>query len=544
MGKETSCTSRQLLQLTVQKITRTFYNKHIQQDDDSDSEAEDDHRAHSTPARSVAALSRGVTADYEDSNNATAGPSTPAGSDGGLTSRGPGTGRKRGSYMKDGPTVYKLIKPCMRAIREARSEDGRNREIAGIFQTLPDRRDFPDYYRVVKYPISLSEIENKMVSRKYDTSDEFFADLERMCDNAMIYNEDESEVWRDARQIRSLAAAQRDMVQERLRQPSAKAPVAKAKSHAMTPARYGMPSPPVPYGGHVQQPPGMHFADPRSPWAGQQPHHITPPGAHAHLHTPLPLHAQHAQPQHYVPQYSTPPVASPAPAPSTPFLPQLPQGVVTEQVVASLGQYPAHEQQAWINSLPPLALSIYRQMIAANEARKRGAPPPVTEPAQPPPPPEPVVTIPAIQFFDFAFSDTATVPTPLPSAVGTPAILSPAPEVPASQPLRSAIRLYNLPGVRAHAVAIPGKTVELELTAWVKPSDKTAGRLPEISLRVNGTNVPSSNVINTGTDNPAGVRWTVPVSKTRIDYKLEFVVIAAKSGSAPETSAIIVNRQY
>ena len=32
-------------------------------------------------------------------------------------------GKKRGSYMKDGPTVYKLIKPVLKLIRDAKSKE-------------------------------------------------------------------------------------------------------------------------------------------------------------------------------------------------------------------------------------------------------------------------------------------------------------------------------------------------------------------------------------------------------------------------------------
>jgi len=36
---------------------------------------------------------------------------------------------------------------------------GSGRQIAGIFMELPDRRIFTDYYRTIKEPISLKEIE-------------------------------------------------------------------------------------------------------------------------------------------------------------------------------------------------------------------------------------------------------------------------------------------------------------------------------------------------------------------------------------------------
>ena len=31
--------------------------------------------------------------------------------------------KKRGSYMKEGPTVYKLVKPIMKAIKDAQSRE-------------------------------------------------------------------------------------------------------------------------------------------------------------------------------------------------------------------------------------------------------------------------------------------------------------------------------------------------------------------------------------------------------------------------------------
>jgi hypothetical protein len=118
-----------------------------------------------------ASTSRGAEPD-------TAGPSG-ASADGGeaeTTGTQPGSGRfrKRGSYMKDGPTVYKLVKPILKAIKEANSREwvethwsrqttadlsGSGRQIAGIFMELPDRRIFTDYYRTIKEPISLKEIE-------------------------------------------------------------------------------------------------------------------------------------------------------------------------------------------------------------------------------------------------------------------------------------------------------------------------------------------------------------------------------------------------
>jgi hypothetical protein len=39
------------------------------------------------------------------------------------------------------------------------TNSGSGRQISGIFMELPDRKDLPDYYKVIANPISLSDIE-------------------------------------------------------------------------------------------------------------------------------------------------------------------------------------------------------------------------------------------------------------------------------------------------------------------------------------------------------------------------------------------------
>lgn len=41
----------------------------------------------------------------------------------------------------------------------ANGASGSGRDISAIFMELPDRKDIPDYYRTIKNPISLEEIE-------------------------------------------------------------------------------------------------------------------------------------------------------------------------------------------------------------------------------------------------------------------------------------------------------------------------------------------------------------------------------------------------
>jgi hypothetical protein len=59
--------------------------------------------------------------------------------------------------------------------------------------------------------------QDRMVARKYDTWEEFFADADLMCANAMAYNEDGSEVFQDASQIKVSTGAVRRAVRGAIR---------------------------------------------------------------------------------------------------------------------------------------------------------------------------------------------------------------------------------------------------------------------------------------------------------------------------------------
>lgn len=107
-------------------MTRTFYSQQTtpdKPDSDSDAEQEGEPKVEPTPDVDEDGFDGYGDGDVDMSG---AGPSEAGdGTDGhgdadstGVRSSVP---RKRGTYMKDGPTVYKLIKPVLKAIKEARS---------------------------------------------------------------------------------------------------------------------------------------------------------------------------------------------------------------------------------------------------------------------------------------------------------------------------------------------------------------------------------------------------------------------------------------
>ncbi|KAG0436382.1 Chromatin structure-remodeling complex subunit rsc1 [Dictyocoela muelleri] len=63
-----------------------------------------------------------------------------------------------------------------------------------LFRYLPDPEEYPDYYEIIENPISIDCIKNK----EYLNYDEFIDDLKLMFNNALIYNDEFSQVYKDA----------------------------------------------------------------------------------------------------------------------------------------------------------------------------------------------------------------------------------------------------------------------------------------------------------------------------------------------------------
>ncbi|KAL3994071.1 ATP-utilizing chromatin assembly and remodelling N-terminal family protein [Acanthocheilonema viteae] len=61
-----------------------------------------------------------------------------------------------------------------------------------------DAKAVPDYYQIIKRPMDLSTIMNKLKQRLYDTPEQVIADARLIFENCRIYNEEESEICRCA----------------------------------------------------------------------------------------------------------------------------------------------------------------------------------------------------------------------------------------------------------------------------------------------------------------------------------------------------------
>ncbi|CAI5439479.1 unnamed protein product [Caenorhabditis angaria] len=89
--------------------------------------------------------------------------------------------------------MWKMFK----AIKEFR--DNENQRLLSLnFWKLPTREELPSYYDIIKKPMDLTRIQNKLKSRSYLTLQDVYSDFSLMLSNACKFNEPDSMIYKEA----------------------------------------------------------------------------------------------------------------------------------------------------------------------------------------------------------------------------------------------------------------------------------------------------------------------------------------------------------
>lgn len=74
--------------------------------------------------------------------------------------------------------------------------------VSDLFQKLPSKVQYPDYYAIVKGPIDLKIIAQKIQMSLYRSVSAMAKDIDLLAKNAKTYNEPGSQVFKDSNTIR------------------------------------------------------------------------------------------------------------------------------------------------------------------------------------------------------------------------------------------------------------------------------------------------------------------------------------------------------
>ncbi|AJR49126.1 Sth1p [Saccharomyces cerevisiae YJM1400] len=91
------------------------------------------------------------------------------------------------------PTVEKLVEEMREQLDEVDSHPR-----TSIFEKLPSKRDYPDYFKVIEKPMAIDIILKNCKNGTYKTLEEVRQGLQTMFENARFYNEEGSWVYVDA----------------------------------------------------------------------------------------------------------------------------------------------------------------------------------------------------------------------------------------------------------------------------------------------------------------------------------------------------------
>ncbi|KAF2752169.1 chromatin structure-remodeling complex protein-like protein rsc1 [Sporormia fimetaria CBS 119925] len=155
--------------------------EHDDEDEEDEDEDDDDgKRKRRRGARSTAAISKREAGRTRDEAR-----------DGDPDAR-----KKRGRPPRVDTPMEARIKNIMKGIRKPRNEQ--NRLMVSAFERVPDKTAMPEYHAEIKSPMAMDILKRKLKRKKYTSVDHFMQDVELMFENAKQYNEDDSQVYKDA----------------------------------------------------------------------------------------------------------------------------------------------------------------------------------------------------------------------------------------------------------------------------------------------------------------------------------------------------------
>ncbi|XP_053600884.1 ATP-dependent helicase brm [Plodia interpunctella] len=98
--------------------------------------------------------------------------------------------------------LKKRLKNIMKKVIDYADENGR--VLSEPFMKLPSRRELPDYYDVIKKPLDIKKIMNRIEDGKYNDISDLERDFFTLCANAQTYNEEASLIYEDSVRLRNV----------------------------------------------------------------------------------------------------------------------------------------------------------------------------------------------------------------------------------------------------------------------------------------------------------------------------------------------------
>merc|ERR1712228_156730 len=115
--------------------------------------------------------------------------------------------RKKGNKK-----LCKKMKKLIEVVMQYEDSDGR--VLSEPFYKLPSRKELPDYYEIIKKPVDIAKIQQRIDDEKYEDMSALQKDFMQLCTNTQQYNEDGSLIFEDSIVLQSVFTNARERLEQ------------------------------------------------------------------------------------------------------------------------------------------------------------------------------------------------------------------------------------------------------------------------------------------------------------------------------------------
>ncbi|XP_076812065.1 SWI/SNF-related matrix-associated actin-dependent regulator of chromatin subfamily A member 4-like [Clavelina lepadiformis] len=128
--------------------------------------------------------------------------------------------RGRPPVEKPTPNPPKLTKQMTKIIEHViKYTDSTGRRLSDPFLQLPARKELPDYYEMIKHPVDIKKIRDRIKMHRYRSFDDLERDFVVMCKNTQSYNVEGSLIFEDSIKLNTVFTYARETLEKTGRLP-------------------------------------------------------------------------------------------------------------------------------------------------------------------------------------------------------------------------------------------------------------------------------------------------------------------------------------
>merc|ERR1712226_253016 len=129
--------------------------------------------------------------------------------------------KKRRDYEEEEPVkkrkkgnkgLCKKMKKLIEVVMQYEDSDGR--VLSEPFWKLPSKKVLPDYYEIIRKPVYIAKIQQRIDDDKYDDMAALQRDFMLLCENTQKYNEDGSLIFEDSIVLQSVFTNARERLEQ------------------------------------------------------------------------------------------------------------------------------------------------------------------------------------------------------------------------------------------------------------------------------------------------------------------------------------------